>query len=127
MNENLYRESVTIRRPKAGTRQVDGSVEYEVVLGDGDLPVQIRCRIVHNSRRVFTTQNVEIQADATLLYSVKSGREILKDDIVVDRNGQAYNVVRHKHEKALFGPQILGSLDLQETTLPVQHDEEVAG
>ncbi len=127
MNESLYRETVTLRRPRAGSRTVDGAVTYDVVLGDGDLPLEIRCRIVRNSRRLFTTQNVEIQTDGTLVYAVKNDREIRKDDIVVDRNGDAFQVVRVKHEKALFGLQVLGSVDLQQTTLPVQHSEEVAG
>ena len=127
MNENLYLQRVTLRRPKAGTRGADGSVTYEIVLGEGDLPVEIRCSIEQRTRRIFSTQGVEIQSDATMLFRQKPGFEVRSDDIVVDPDGQAWKVVGLNVQKVLFGSRKLGRADLQTTVDPVPHNEEVSG
>ena len=127
MMENLYRETVTIRRPRAGTGAVDGSVQYEIVLGEGDLPVEVRCALERRSRRIFSTQNVEIQSDATLLFRQQEGKELRNDDIVVDSTGAAWKVVGLNLQKMLFGSRLMGRADLQTTVNPVPHNEEVSG
>jgi DUF1009 family protein len=125
MNENLYRDTVTLRRPKG--MAVDGAVTYEIVLGDGDLPVQVRCHLEQRGRRTFTTQGTEIRSDATILFRQVPGREIRVDDIVVDQSGAAWKVVSLDVQKVLFGGRRLGRADLQATTEPVPHDAEVSG
>lgn len=127
MIENLFLEKVTIRRPKAGTRAFDGAVTYEIVLGEGDLPLQIRCALERRGRRVFSTQGVEIQGDATMLFRQKESAEVLIDDIVVDSTGAAWKVLRLDVQKAMFGSRKTGRADLQATTDPVPHDAEVSG
>jgi len=127
MIENLYRETVTLRRPKPGTRAIDASTEYEIVLGDGDLPVRVRCRIERRGRRLFTTQGVELQGDATMLFRKKDNAEVLVDDIVVDRNGDAWKVMNVDAQKLLWGMATHCRADLQSTVDPVPNDLEVEG
>ena len=127
MSENLFLERVTIRRPKAGTRQVDGSTTYEIVLGEGELPIEVRCALERRGRRVFSTQGVEVQGEATMLFRQKTSAEVLIDDILVDSSGQAWKVVGLDVQKALFGSRRMGRADLQKTVDPVPHDEEVSG
>ncbi len=127
MNTNLYLERVTLRRPKAGTRGVDGATQYEVVLGEGDLPIEVRCALERRGRRIFSTQGVEIQSDATMLFRQAPEKEIRLDDIVVDLEGQAWKVVGLDVQKSMFGSRKYGRADLQTTTNPVQHDQEVSG
>jgi hypothetical protein len=129
MNENLYRQTVTIRRPKAGGMAADGRLTYEIVMGEGDLPVTVRCHLEQRGRRVFSTQGIEVRTDATMLFRQRPsvGAEIRIDDIVVDHDGAAWKVVGLDTQKAMFGCRVMGRADLQSTTNPVPHDTEVSG
>ena len=127
MNENLYRDTVTLRRPKAGGLGADGVPLYEIVLGEGDLPIQVRCHLERRSRRIFSTQGVEVRADGTMLFRQVPGREVRVDDIIVDHDGSAWKVLSLDLQKVLFGGRTLGRADLQVTTDPVPHDTEVSG
>jgi len=127
MNENLYRDTVTLRRPKAGGLGADGVPTYEIVLGEGDLPVQVRCHLEQRSRRILSTQGVELRADATMLFRQVVGIEVRIDDIVVDHDGNAWKVVGLDKQRVLFGSRTLARADLQITTEPVPHDTEVSG
>ncbi|MGH9462003.1 MAG: hypothetical protein ACRD1X_12340 [Vicinamibacteria bacterium] len=127
MIESLYRETVTLRRPKAATRQVDGSTDYEIVVDEAQYPVRVRCRIERKGRRIFTNQGVELQSDAAMVFRQKDGSTVRKDDIVVDRNGEAWKVLDLEELRQLFGPNTYARAGLQSTVDPVPHDEEVEG
>ena len=123
----LYRETVTIRRPQAGGGNVDGSVTFEIVLGEDEHPVEVRCAIERRSRRLLSVQGVESQSDATMFFVQRSGSEIAVDDIVVDGDGHAWKVVGLEVQKQLFGMVKGGRADLKATVNPVPHNEEVSG
>ena len=123
----LYRQTVTIRRPQAGSGLVDGAVTYKVVLDDEESPMRLRCRLERRARRLFTAQGAEVQTDATMLFIQKDATELFIDDVVVDQDSNAYKVVGLETQKALFGSRVSGRADLKATTDPVQHELEVEG
>jgi hypothetical protein len=119
MLDALFRETVTLRRLAVGTRQTDGAAGYEIVVDDAEVPVQIRCRIERRRRRLITKEGVELEGDATMVLKRPASIEISEEDVVVDRNGQAWKILRKESSDSFFGAGEYFRLDLQETTIEV--------
>lgn len=123
MLETLFRETVTLRRLAAGTRAVDGVAEYSTVVDADDVPIEIRCRIERRRRRILSKEGVELEGDATMMLKRPTSTEISEEDVVVDRNGQAWKILRVERAEAFFGAGEYMRLDLQETTIAVPADD----
>jgi hypothetical protein len=122
MLDTMLRETVTLRRAKAGSRSVQNEVVYEILRDAAEIPIEVRCRIERRRRRIFSTAGVEEESDGTMLYRISSKVDIQTNDLVVDRNGQAYKILGFDEQSSLFGSASYRRADLRLTRLPVQED-----
>src|SRR3982751_6478478 len=117
MLDATFRETVTLRRARAGARGANGApAAYDLVRDGAEVAVRIRCRIERRRRRIFLDQGVEAEADATMLFRVTLPSVDLRTvDYVVDRNGEAFKVLGMDDQQSLFGSARYKRVDLRAT------------
>lgn len=123
MLEAMFRETVTLRKPRVSTRGANARATYEIVRDQAEIPVRIKCKIDYRKDRNQTTQAVEDNADATMIFRVRGVRDVDQTHIVVDQDGQAFRVKSIDVEKSMFGSATYKEVKLIKTTIPVGEDE----
>lgn len=115
-----YTEQVTIRRPKAGTLSIGGRTEYEQVKNEGDeTPVRIACKIQERGKVTLNAKQTTIKTDATMLYSPARAAVLKDGDIVVRKDGRAYEIVGMETTAGPWGGTLCSRVDLVKTQLQV--------
>lgn len=124
MLDVTFTDSVTVRRPKAGSRTVSNSVQHEELKDDGGFPLPIRCRIERRKRRVHGLEGVELDADATLVYRVDRSPGVKAEDLIyLGRTKEVFRVLTFETVDLLFcGKAVYGRLFLQFFRQPVPED-----
>jgi len=120
MLDITFRELVTLRRAKAGTRGASNDPVYEIVRDTAEEPLKVRCYIERRKRRVFSTAGVEEESDATMLFRATEKADVRAEDLVVDQDGAAYRVNGLETASSLFGSARYRRADLRKTRLKVQ-------
>lgn len=124
MLDTMMRENVTLRRARAGSRTVKNEVTYDILRDDAEIPIVLRCRIERRRRRIFSAQGVEEESDGTMIYRVTSKVDVKANDLIVDRNGQAFKILGFDEQPSLFGSATYRRADLRLTRLPVEEGED---
>lgn len=122
MLDLTFIDTFTIRRPQSRTGR--NEVTYATVQDGHGAPLQLACRLELRRRRVFSTQGVEAESDATLVYRVSVGKEAKPEDLVVCRE-ETFRVIGTSRQRLLFGNAEYSRLDLQKVRTPVPEDEPV--
>lgn len=121
MLDTVFRETVTLRR--ATSRTAAGGPVYATVRDEVNLAVPIRCRIERGVSRSYTLQTTENEADAFLYCRRPTKCEFRAQDLVVDRNGAIYRVLRLEPVEALFGSASYLKVTLKETRDQVEEND----
>lgn len=102
MLDVAYTDSVTVRRPKAGSRSVSNSVQYEELKDQGGFPLPIRCRIERRKRRVHTVEGVELDADASLVYRKDKSPDLKLEDLIFTNRKEVFRILTFEEVNFLF-------------------------
>jgi hypothetical protein len=123
MLDALMTETVTLRRPKPGTREVSGKVQLAEVLDEVECQVPLRCKIEARGRRVIDSRGVETRGDAQMVYRVTGKPEVLLEDFVVMKDGRTWKVISLEEQQMLAGGAKYGRADLQRTEIKLPLDK----
>ncbi|MCJ2530692.1 MAG: hypothetical protein LN413_00020 [Candidatus Thermoplasmatota archaeon] len=119
----LYRDVVTLRRPKK-RRSRKGPPVYEQVLDAGEGPASMRCRITQGGRRVYDTDGARTLGDATMVYRVGDKIEPKPNDLIVAKDGQTYKVLRIDPTRPIGARRTYAEATLEKTAQKVPADAE---
>ncbi len=101
MLEVLHRQVVSVREPKPGTRQANGTAEWQPVLLK-DKALRIKCRFVDKQTKTTDKDKSEVTADATMVWRVRGAFSLTTEHLVVF-DGRGYSVLSIDEEGSLFG------------------------
>jgi len=96
-----FKNVVTLRAQRAHSRKNASEVAWDPVLDSSNEPVVIRCKFRRSGVKNFSLQAGEEQSDATMLFQVTSGKDVTRENLVVDERGEAYKVLRFREEEDL--------------------------
>ena len=124
MFDVLYRDTVTIRRPKVGSLGVAGQPELERVLAVDETELVLKCRFESKGRKTIDNRGAEIKTDATLLFRVIGKPALQLEDYVVRPDRTGWRVVDIEEQSALFGGSTYARAGLMRTdrTFPLDKD-----
>lgn len=118
MLDTTFKETVTLRRARAGSRGANAQASaYDIVCNADQVPIRIKCYIDRKRRKLISTQGTDTESDATLLMRVRPGIDLQTFDFVVDQSGVGYRVMGMDDQSALFGPTRYKRVDLRLTTI----------
>lgn len=123
MLDALYNESVTLRRPKAGTLRGSGYATMEQLLDATEAAVRIQCLLQARRRRTVNAAGSTLDVDAQLLYRVVNGIDAREGDFIVRADGTAWEVVGGETQRMLAGSALYGRADLKRTEIYAPPDK----
>ncbi len=119
-----FKNVVTLRKPRPGSRKNATEVEWDPVLGTDNEPVRIKCRFKRSGVKNFSLQAGEEQSDATMLFRKTSAKDVLRENLVVDVNGDAYKVLRFREEEDLELSTVYKQVELKKVDKSFPGGEE---
>jgi len=118
MLDATFKETVTLRRARAGSRGGNAQASaYDVVRDAAGVVLRIRCKIDRKRRKLVSTQGIETESDATLLMRVRGAVDLRTTDFVVDETGAGYRIMGMDEQPALFGSARYKRVELRATTI----------
>ena len=125
MLDSDFRNVVTLRTPRPGSRKNATEVVYDrVVNPDSHEPIRIKCRFKRSASKSYALKDSEDQADATLLFRVKASGDISQENIVIDDRGEAYKVLSVTEEEDLELQATYKQLRLKKVDLVFPEDPD---
>lgn len=123
MLDALYKDSVTVRRPKG--RDAANRITYEEILAENGGPLVIRCRIERRRRRVVTTDAKERVQDAQMVFRSDLAPQLQSQDIVVvTKDRETFEVdTLEKLDSPFGGPVAYGRAGLLRTAAVIPENE----
>jgi hypothetical protein len=94
-----FRNVVTLRLARPGSRKNASEVTWDRVLGADNEPIRIPCRFRRSGVKNFTLQAGEEESDATMLFQVTATQDVTRENLVIDQRGEAYKVLRFREDE----------------------------
>lgn len=126
MLDSDFKNVVTLRAPRAGSRKNGSEVVWDSVRDEDNEPVRISCRFKRSGVKNFSLQAVEEVSDATMLFRKTLGVDVSRENLVVDDRGEAYKVLRFREEEDLELGTVYKQVELKKTTHTFPEDVEDA-
>lgn len=113
MLDTDFKNVVGLRAQRVGARKNASEVVWDQVLDANHEPVLIRCRFKRSGVKNFSLQAGDEQSDASMLFQVTSGKDVTRENLVVDDRGEAYKVLRFREEEDLEFNTIYKQVELK--------------
>lgn len=125
MLDSDFKDVVTLRAPRKGSRRNASHVDWDPVLEDGsNALLRISCRFKRSGSKNFSTSSVEEISDATMLFQKTPGIDVSRENLVVDDRGDAYKVLRFREEDDLELGTTYKQVELKLTDMTFPEDVE---
>ena len=122
MLDILLKDKVTVRR--AGARDVRNNITYTQLTDSKGHPTHVTCKLDKRRRRIFSTDGVEMESDATMVYRVQGNPIVMLEDLVYF-DGTSYKIIAFAEQNMLFSAFNYVRADLQLTRDVQPEDREV--
>ncbi len=117
-----FKNVVTLRKPRVGSRKNASDVVWDKVLDAANSPVRIKCRFRRRGSMDLSTQEGQNKSDATMIFRVTSRQDVTRENLVICDRGEAYRVTSVTEEEDLELSTTYKQLQLQRIDKTFQED-----